>query len=95
MAVHDGEPVNPNTVKSAVSASDAVASLAATVPEVHESLIGTEAGLSSEKSLRTVNVAVFTGGAGGAGGAGGTTFSVLTIVHSPSASDAVHVPELV
>ena len=92
MAVHDGEPVNPNTVKSAVSASDAVASLAATVPEVHESLMGTEAGLSSEKSLRTVNVAVFTGGAGGTGG---TTFSVLTIVHSPSASDAVHVPELV
>ena len=89
MAVHDGEPVNPNTVKSAVSASDAVASLAATVPEVHESLMGTEAGLSSEKSLRTVNVTVFTGGAGG------TTFSVLTIVHSPSASDAVHVPELV
>jgi hypothetical protein len=78
VAVQAGLPVKPVTVNAAPDASDAGALAGDTLAPAQARVTVTEAALSSEKSLLTVNSAVF---------------SLFTMVHVPTLSRALHVPE--
>ena len=78
MAVHEGLPVYPLTVKTAGVASEALAVAGRAVPLAQERDTVTEAGLLSEKSLLTVKLSV----------------AVLVIVQEPTVTRAAEqVPE--
>jgi hypothetical protein len=79
VAVHVAPAVNPVTVNTAGSVSDAFNDDLSGEPVVHDKLTSTLAALSGEKSFFTVK---------------GVEFTVLTIVHSPAVIVAEHVPEL-